>query len=127
MAAGVAIAQSGSAWGQTAYDGAQYMCMQGGGWAYQAISGLKVRCDLYRFLGRIQPRLSVWRQRLLCLMDSTVIDPLHDVPGTDWVPRTSAKFTATASSMTLLFQAYDSLGGDRSASSTPYPSRRARW
>jgi len=110
---GYVVADTGSAWGGTAYAGSQYGVLQGVVEISQSISGFEVG-HYYTVSWFEASRSGSGSNDLRVLIDSTVVGALHVVSDTSWNEKTSVVFTATSTSHTLKFDALGGAGGDRS-------------
>jgi len=108
------IADSGSAFGNTAYAGSQNGILQRVETISQSVSGFEVG-KKYRVTWAEADRADPYGGNTLrVLIDDTVVGSLHTVTNDAWVVQTSDVFTATSTTHTIKFDATNTQGGDRS-------------
>jgi len=112
-ACGMAIAESGSAWGNTAYKGNQNLVLQQIVSCWQDISGFVVGRSYTVSWAEASRASPVGSNDFRVWLDGTIISGLHTVSNVNWQVKSSITFQATSSTHTLKFEALNSLGGDR--------------
>ena len=110
---GFVIADSGSAFGNTAYQGGQNMVMQQVVSVWQSLSGFEIGQE-YTVSWAEADRPGAGGNDLRVWLDGTVVGSLHTVTDDSWNVRTSSTFQATSTTHTLKFETLNSGGGDRS-------------
>ena len=111
---GFKIADSGSAYGNTAYAGSQNAILQGAVWISQSVSGFEVGKKYTVSWAEADRATPYGQNNFNVSLGGTVVATAHIAASTSWEVKTSSEFTATSTTHTLQFEAFNTGGGDKS-------------